>query len=329
MNPSPPAERDGPLALGVLGCGFIARRVHLPALVSLPGAEVTAIAETDPVAREEANRIAPGARAFADYTELLDTAKIDAAVVCLPNVLHGEAARAVLERGRHLYLEKPIATDLDAARSVLEAWRRSGAVAMIGFNYRSHPRYERARASLRGGKLGEIVAVRTVFTGADRAMPEWKRSRASGGGVLLEKGSHHVDLVRFLLGEIHEVSCSLDDRSARLGLRVSTGVPVDCLFEEGTRDVDRFEIEGRRGTLTIDRHRPWFSLRPDALRKLARPRYEPSYRRALGRFLDAARAGRQTAPDLLDGFRSLDVIMAAEESARTGRPVAPGYVEAA
>jgi predicted dehydrogenase len=309
----------------VLGCGTIARLVHLPALTSLPGVQVTAIAEPNPASRAEARKLVPATREFEDYSELLEHAQIDAAVVCLPSVLHAEAADAVLERGRHLYLEKPIATDLDAARGVLEAWRRSGAVAMIGFNYRSHPRYERARASVQAGKLGEIVSARTVFTGGDRAMPDWKRSRARGGGVLLEKGSHHVDLVRFLLGEVRDVSCDLSDRSATLRMRLSSGTAVECRFAEGTADVDRFEIEGRHGRLAIDRHGRWLSLSPDSLRKLARRDYEPSYRRSLARFVEAVRTGEQASPDLEDGYRSLAVIVAAEESARTGRPAAPEY----
>jgi predicted dehydrogenase len=313
------------LALGVLGCGTIARLVHLPALASLPCVQVTAIAEPDAVNRAEARKLVPAAREFEDYSELLEHAQIDAAVVCLPSALHAEAATAVLERRRHLYLEKPIATDLDGARGVLEAWRRSGVLAMIGFNYRSHPRYERARASLRRGQLGEIVAARTVFTGGDRAMPDWKRSRASGGGVLLEKGSHHVDLVRFLLGEVRDVSCDLSDNSATLQLRLSSGAAVECRFAEGVADVDRFEIEGRNGKLAIDRHGRWLSLSPDALRKLVRRDYEPSYRRSLARFVEAVRTGVPGSPDLEDGYRSLAVIVAAEESARTGRPVAPEY----
>jgi predicted dehydrogenase len=156
-------------------------------------------------------------------------------------------------------------------------------------------------------------------------MPEWKRSRASGGGVLLEKGSHHIDLVRFLLGEVRDVSCDLSDHSATLHLRLSSGAEVECRFAEGTADVDRFEIEGRDGKLAIDRHGRWFSLSADALRKLVRREYEPSYRRSLARFVEAARTGVPASPDLEDGYRSLAVIVAAEDAARTGRPTVPEY----
>jgi predicted dehydrogenase len=317
------------LSLAILGCGVIARRVHLPALVSLPGARVTAIAEPQAAARAEAKRIVPGAAEFGDYVELLDTADIDAAVVCLPNALHAEAATAVLERRRHLYLEKPIATDLDSARSLVATWRQSGAVAMIGFNYRAHPRYEQVQARLRAGRLGQIVSARTVFTGADGAMPDWKRSRATGGGVLLEKGSHHVDLVRFLLGEVVSVQAMLEDRAATLRLRVASGATVESRFEEGSADQDRLELTGRKGRLEIDRHGRWLALHLDALRKLVRRDYEPSYRRALKRFVDAAGTGKQTSPDLDDGFRSLAVLVAAEKSARTGQPAVPEQLEAA
>jgi predicted dehydrogenase len=128
------------------------------------------------------------------------------------------------------------------------------------------------------------------------------------------------------------------------------GLLVQSLFSIGAAEDDRFEVYGSAGKLTVDRHeslavelsgpsrgRRLAATRRElgalargayAMRKLRRPQAEPSYALALARFAAAARANRPTAPDFLDGLRSLAVIEAAEESARSGRAAAPSLVGA-
>ncbi|HEY7461845.1 MAG TPA: Gfo/Idh/MocA family oxidoreductase [Gemmatimonadota bacterium] len=339
------------LRVALLGYGRIARLVHLSALERLPGVEVVAVAELDPTRRAQGLRRVPGARGYADWAEALAAAECDAVVVCLPNALHAEAAAAAFRTGKHVYLEKPLATDAEGAERALAAWRESGRVGMIGFNYRVNALVEAARARLSAGRIGEVVGMATVFSAAERELPEWKRRRASGGGALLDKGSHHVDLVHHLLGlEVREVfgtvwSKRTEDDNAALTLRLEGGALVQSLFSLSSADADRLEVHGGRGRLELDRLRS-LDVRvdlPDAdgsplgrlaaavraaargpygWRRILRPASESSYAAALGRFAAAALAGRPARPDLWDGWRSLRVLLAAEESARAGRPVA-------
>lgn len=340
------------LKIGLIGCGRIAQLVHLRVLTALPGARLVAVAEPDAQRRAAAGRQAPGAVACADYRELLALPELDAAVICLPPALHAEAAIAALARGKHVYLEKPLATDLDEGERVLAAWRRAGTVGQIGFNYRFTPLVGAARDHLRAGRLGTLAGARTTFTSAPRALPDWKRSRASGGGVLLDLASHHLDLVRFLFErEVIEVAAQLrsqrgEDDGAMVLLRLADGLPVQSFFSTGAVEEDRIEIYGQAGKLTIDRHlsgaaevtaatleRARLTRLRHALRSLAGttylrdkvrgPAYLASYRAALGHFVARARAGQPATPDLLDGYRSLALVAAAEEAARGGRTVAP------
>ena len=149
-----------PLRIGLIGCGHMGRVVHLNILRRLPQVEVVALAEPDAQRRKAASRKVPRAAVFADYHELLHRSEIDATVICLPNALHAEAATATLQSGKHLYLEKPLAINLDDGRKLLDVWRRSGQVAMIGFSYRFNPLHQQVRRHIQAGRLGELIAVR-------------------------------------------------------------------------------------------------------------------------------------------------------------------------
>jgi predicted dehydrogenase len=338
------------LNVGVVGCGFIAQAVHLPTLSRLSGVRVAALAEPDACRLEQATRLTPEAATSADYRELLTRRDVQAVIVSLPSALQAEVGIATLTAGKHLYLEKPMATDLADADRLLVAWRRSDLLAMIGFNYRFHPLHVEARRAIQQGRIGELIAVRSVFSSRRGAPPEWKRTRRTGGGVLLDLGSHHFDLLPYLLGvPIREVQATIrsvatDDDFAAVTLHLDNGVVVQSLFHIGAHPEDRIEVYGQGGTLVVDRFR---SLRPEVkddptpasrLGRLRRtlaeavgspllrqdvlaPAREPSYEPALRHFVDCIRAGRPPSPSLWDGRRSLGIVIAAEQSAHTGRPV--------
>lgn len=338
------------LRVGLIGCGRIVQLVHLNVLAGLPDVEVLALAEPDPQRLKEAVRRVPKAIAFADWQELLFKSDVEALVICLPNALHAPAAEAALKRGKHVYLEKPIATSLNEGRSLLEVWRNAGTVGMVGFNYRFNPLYRAAKQYIQSGKLGELVSVRTVFSSASRTLPPWQQKRESGGGVLLNLASHHIDTVRFLFEEeVTEVwaqvrSLSTEGDSAALEMRLSSGLLVQSFFSMSAVDEDRLDIYGKAGKLSCDRYelpnleivpatRDYSRLKPlgrrlksllnspNLVEKILAPSHEPSYRAAFAHFVAAARSNQLTRPDFWDGYCSVAVIEAAEESARTGKSV--------
>jgi predicted dehydrogenase len=350
------------LRVGVAGCGRVARAAHIPALARDASVELVALADCDARNLQDAARCAPHATLFADWRELFERSGAEAVVVCLPNALHAEAARAALARSRHVYLEKPLATNMTDARALVEAARLAprDVVAMIGFNYRFNRLYEEARAVVAAGALGEIVAARTIFSTAGGGVePEWKRARASGGGALLDLGSHHFDLVRFLLGhEAREVfaetwSRRAEDDCACVQMRLEGGAVVQSFFSTCATEEDRIEIYGSEGRLTLDRYlslAPRVTARtmrgarlaqlrhglktlrraPYPFEKLRAPLREPSFTRALRAFVAASLAGGvgDALPNFDDGLRSLALVEAAEESARERRTVAVEFDDA-
>lgn len=338
------------LKVGLIGCGRIAQLVHINVLASLPGVKLVALAEPDPQRREAACRLVPGALALTDYQELLALSDVEAVVISLPTWLHVEAAIAALNCGKHLYLEKPLATNLADADRLIAAWRESEVKAMIGLNYRFNPLHIEARALLQAGRIGEVFSVRSIFTSRGGELPAWLQKRETGGGVLLELASHHFDLLPYLLGsQVREVESTIEsliseNDYAALTMRLEDDTMVQSCFFFGSWREDCFEVYGRQGKLVIDRFR---SLRveltedPDASSRFQRlrhtlglimhsrllgddllaPKREPSYAMALAHFVDCVHHDHVPSPDLLDGRRSLAIVEAAEESARTGQMV--------
>ena len=323
--------------------------MHLPLLRRAHGVTLVGVADPSPEARERAHRIG-GVDTVADPVELIGRENVSAVVICARTDRHAELALAAAESGKHFYLEKPIATSLEDGRRVVEAARRAGVLGMVGFNHRFHPLHVRARTLLGGGAIGTVEAVQTSFCEpvAVGSMPEWKRFRATGGGVLLDLASHQVDLVRWFLGdELERVEASVtsrltEDDVARVGLRTVRGVTVAGFFSFRAGRGDHIRFFGEHGVLHLDRYAPRLELvrtRTDVgavrrrripplwassswqARKLARPAYEPSYRRSLEAFIEALRGGKPELPSLEDGLRSLEVVLAAEASSRVGEPV--------
>ena len=338
------------LRVGIIGCGRIAREVHLPVLARHAMVRIAALADPDESRLSQARQLTPAAVAFRDFRDLVANDSLDAVVVCAPTGLHAGIARAVLDRGLHLYLEKPIAASIEEAEPLLESWRRQGKVAMVGFNYRFHPLFQSAREVIDSGKLGALLAVRSVFSTWIEDLRAWKTTRATGGGVLLDLASHHVDLIHYLFGQdVAEASAQVrsgraEADTASVELRLQNGLLVQSFFSLSSVEEDQLEIYGEAGRLRVDRYLSVdcevrsregarsrlgqiaaalnFVRRPVYLaRKMRAAGHEPSYAAALDHFIGAIRNGTPASPDLLDGYRSLLVIEAAEQSARTGMRV--------
>jgi predicted dehydrogenase len=324
----PPAT----VRVGLIGCGAIASAVHLRALGRLSGVRVTALADPSSDARDRARRLAPDAVAFADADELLARPDIDAVVVTTPSGMHASLAIATLETQRHLYLEKPIASTLEDGRRVAAAAAHDGLVAVVGFNWRFQPLMARARELVLAGAIGEIRAVSTAFC-EPGPLPAWKRARAEGGGVLLDLGSHHFDLIHWLLAaRVERVEASLrseesDQDSASVRLFLDDSRVASSFFSFRAARADSLELFGERGVIRIDRYARTLSLQgqrarvatPSVVawraRAFLRSGSEPSWTHSLRRFVEAIRGADVELPTLADGLRSLEVVSAAEQAA--------------
>ncbi|MEO7366338.1 MAG: Gfo/Idh/MocA family oxidoreductase [Gemmatimonadaceae bacterium] len=352
MTSSSPRAVSGPIRVAVIGCGVVAQTAHLPLLRRLNDFSVVAIADTNPDALTTAAPIAKRARQTADYRELLTPWIADAVVLSLPTAMHAEAGTAAFDAGLHVYLEKPVATGIADAMPLLDSWRASRRVGMIGHNYRFNPLYVKLKQMLAGGRIGTPRDARMAFTTAAGGTPSWRDRRAEGGGALLDLGTHEIDLARFLFdSEVAFVTATIESRRsehdrAEMLLEFENDVFVKITLELGDTFADRMQVIGETGSLYVDRaesldvqftpaaNTPLSSGEFAAMlpsprarathlyAKLRAPFNEPSFALSLKAFGNAITTGMPASPDLDDGFAALAVIAAAELSSREGRKVA-------
>ncbi len=344
-----------PLSVGIIGCGY-AGGLHLAALRSLPEARVTAVADADEAARRRIAERGGGLATFADYRALLDQRSIDAVAILTPPALHLEMTLAALDAGKHVVLEKPITRDMEEADQLLERAARARPRVIVGYNLRFHRQLQEARRRIAEGAIGPVEFLRGVASSTyqfGRPLPEYRRRRDLGGGVLVELAVHHFDLWRYLLDddveEITAVSRSThgDDTTAAVVARMASGVMVTSVFSEHAAAQHEVEIYGERGRIQASLYRfDGFDLAPvgrahdgHPVRRLGRlagalgrlPHalramqhggvFLESFRSLWQHFVHGALDGTPLAPNLEDGRRSLQVALAAVHSADHGRAV--------
>jgi len=149
-------------------------------------------------------------RTASDWKAVIADPNIDVVSVCLPNYLHTEVTLAALTAGKHVLCEKPLALDALSARPVRDAARSANCVSGTVFNYRRIPAVADIKARIEAGELGEPVQISVLFQcdyAADPLLPHsWRYEFAKAGpGALLDVGTHAVDMMRFLFGDISEV----------------------------------------------------------------------------------------------------------------------------
>jgi predicted dehydrogenase len=348
--------------VGIVGCGRVSSLRHLPALRRVPTASVVALADVDRARLEALAREFGIARGYSSHEELIADPDVEAVAVCVPADLHAEVAVAALDAGKDVLIEKPLALRLDDAERVREAAARSRGTVMIGLNLRWHRLVRTARALVEAGAVGELEAIRTVFTSSfdyrETARP-WRFRREAGGGALVEMGAHHLDLWRFLGGlEVEEVFASSrsredDDETAVVVGVLGGGVRAETLVSQRSTNVNEVEIFGERGRLRVSCYRSdGLGLQlgrgfggdlGHRLRGLARAAaqvpafvrslrhgsdYVDSYTAEWRHFGAAASGGVPADPGVEDGVRNVEILVAALESLDTARAVRVGELGA-
>jgi myo-inositol 2-dehydrogenase / D-chiro-inositol 1-dehydrogenase len=190
------------LRLGMIGAGWIADR-HLQSVSELPQVSVVAVADLD---RTRAERVASaaGAAMYDGWQAMLDHEQLDAVMVLTPPLAHREPLEAAVERGLPVYLEKPVARTHDDAVAIADAVRRAGALVAVGYQYRALDFLPDLAAAAAADPLGLLAS---YSAGATAGRP-WFVQQAQGGGQVLERASHQIDLQRAIAGEVDWVQAA-------------------------------------------------------------------------------------------------------------------------
>jgi predicted dehydrogenase len=255
----------------IIGYGFISERGHAPAY-ALPGAtrfEIAAIAETCAARREMARAAFPSAHIYDCHNALLDAERgnVDFVDVSTPPSEHARIAQAALLRGYHVLCEKPLATSLEEARSMVATARQARRVLFPCHNYKHAPVVKAVRDILDAREIGRVhlVTLQTFRTTHAKGVEEWRRDwrrerRFSGGGIAMDHGSHTFYLAFDWLGAyptaITAKMSTLGDFDTEdnfaCAMTFPTGMATAHLtWTAGVRKV-LYTIHGERGAVRVE-----------------------------------------------------------------------------
>ncbi|HET9058834.1 MAG TPA: Gfo/Idh/MocA family oxidoreductase [Acidimicrobiales bacterium] len=335
------------VGIGVLGCGTIGP-LHAAAAEGLGGAHLVAVADMVP---ERAAKLAAhhGVRACAGIQELLALPGVDLVCVCTPSGTHAELGVQVAEAGRHVVVEKPIDTNLDAAGRLARSCAGAGVELSVIFQHRFDAGVSRLRDALAKGEIGPVAMVEgrawwyrpQSYYDADA----WRGTYAMDGGALMNQGVHLVDLMLHLFGPAREVGARVTTAAHAMEAEDSAVVHMQMASGAlGVLSVSTATFPGVAETLTVSGPRAGVSLQAGQVSswKVAggdrtEARGEAAFSAALGSknlavdahrsqlqdVVDAVRSGGRPAVGAKDGWDALALVLAAYGSARTGRVAVP------
>jgi predicted dehydrogenase len=268
---------------------------------------------------------------YTSYREMLRKSRLDAVDICLPHDLHAPAAVAALESGKHVIVEKPIATSLRDADRMISASRKAGKTLMVALNQRYDPANEKIKQMIDSGKLGKLLCIR-VDHNQNVLIPSdhWIRSQDRlGGGVLIGSGIHRVDLLRWFGGEVGMVSSFSAHQPDRMEGEVASIVSVN--FHSGAvgevtaiwavRRSPWYEgvwVYGTEGS--IYRINDLFWDGPEGYVKLEVSEGD-TFARELSHFGQCILSGETSLTSGDEARRSLEIVIAAYRSVNEGRMV--------
>jgi len=210
------------IGLGIIGLGYVGK-LHLRHSLKIPNVHHIAVSDLSRKALNEAKN-AGIKRIFANYEQLLKESNIDAVIIALPTHLHLQCAKQAAEAGKHILLEKPIARNVEEAKEIVTTAQKNSVKLMMGYHLRFNKSLHELKTKMESGTLGDVEIAYATFISSGpffhRAeshtplpVPEWWfNKKLTGGGALIDVGSHMINLLRWYFGEITDIKSYLGHR---------------------------------------------------------------------------------------------------------------------
>jgi predicted dehydrogenase len=325
---------------GIIGMGDIADRVTAPAMSEAADSRLVAVMRRDLAKAEELARKHGVPRAYGSVEELVQDDDVHAVYVSTPVYVHAEQTIRSAESGKHVLCEKPMAMDVQEAQRMIDACDANDVKLMVCYYQRFNRRHRKIKELIGSGTIGQVTAARVNMSGLLSDNPEaWRQKpELGGGGNLMDCGSHAVDLLRYLVGEVTQVSALVDtlafdyavDDTATMLLKFDGGAQGVVTSHWSTLIPDPNEssslaIFGTAGTITSaplhDKHSRG-TLKVLTENEQAEYHFQGSTHVAmLQAFAASIERGELVPVTGYDGLRVSKVIAAAYESSRSGRAV--------
>ncbi|MCU1382487.1 MAG: NAD-dependent epimerase/dehydratase [Acidobacteria bacterium] len=254
------SQQHKPVRIAVVGCGAVTQSFHLPVLAGHAGVSIAALVDPD-VARARRLAALYHAPTVLPSAEELDGTVADAALIATPAFLHAPGSIALMNRGLHVLVEKPMALTLADGERMVTTARDRGVILTVGLFRRLLPAIRLFRAALDAGQIGDLLNVTAevgdAYTWNLTTLAGMRRQEA-GGGMLVDMGSHVLDLLLYI--------CDATPALVEYTDNAGSGIETDCTIELGlsrrgvfvpahvelsrTRKLtNAIRVEGTRGTL--------------------------------------------------------------------------------
>jgi predicted dehydrogenase len=334
---------DKRYGVGLAGISWVSHE-HIKAFQNNPHTRVVALQSAS---RENADqaRVRHGltdAEVYTDYEKMLADPRVDIVTICSTNEKH--AAQGILgaQAGKHLLIEKPVALTLEDLRALRAAINRAGVKSIVSFVLHWNPYFESIRAFIDGGAMGKVFYGEVDYFSGNwqkwYAGLNWVRTRSQGGSAYLAAGCHAVDGLRFFMpGDVSEVYalagnftglmewdatiCSLlKFKDGRIG-------KTACVLEGNNKYWFNVRLHGPDGTVVGNKFRTsllpgtttWAefeTIMPDTPEVSHHP-----FQGEIDHLVDGIVNDAPISPDINDAAITHEIIFAAEQSAREGKPV--------
>jgi len=337
-----------PIKVGVIGCGRIGI-VHLGAINKAPGVVPVVVSNPTVSKAEDAAKKFGVPKFTGDAMEVITDPEVEAVWICSPSQFHADQIKACAANGKHVFCEKPIATDLAETVEAINACNEAGVKLMIGLQRRFDANFLRVRQAIEQKEVGDTIIIKTCSR--DPAPPPYEYVKG-GGGIFNDMAVHDLDMTRFLAGsdpiEILAVgSCHIDKSiqdlpgseafdTASCIVRYPGGVNamVDVCRQSSYGYDQRAEVLGTKGMIATDNVYPNtakifrndFTGNADMPYDFFLSRYFEAYVTETEAFCKSLVEDTPVPCTGIDGLVALTMSLAADKSAAEGRWVKPSEI---
>ncbi|MDD2431012.1 MAG: Gfo/Idh/MocA family oxidoreductase [Firmicutes bacterium] len=329
--------------IGVVGAGAIAENAHLAGYALIPDlCEIRAICDVNKERAEEMAKKFNIPEVYTDHKEMLAKADIDAVSVCTPNCTHAPITIDACNAKKHVLCEKPMATTVEECEAMVKAAEANNVQLMVGFTHRFYNYNQKAKELIQSGVIGKpfMARVRFAHEGPYISWPaksDWFFNKElAGGGALLDMGIHALDILRFLIGEIKDISANL--KTLVRNIEVEDNAVCAVNFENGAMGyvevgwssktgVLGIEIYGDDGSMIVDYNTP-IRIYVDKKKEIGGPGWVElkqytggGWDAEMKAFVQAIISGTPVPVDGDDGLVGVKIATAAYKSNDEGRRV--------
>jgi len=323
------------LGIGIIGCGRIGQK----RATSLGTGRLLACSDIDEN-RADSLASATGARKFRRWEELLALPELEAVIVATTHDSLAAITLAAVEAGRHVLVEKPAGRSAAEIEPLMEAATRRGVKVRVGYNHRCHRAFRKGYELYKSGDVGELMFLRARYGHGGRPgyEKEWRAvPEISGGGELIDQGSHLIDLSRWFLGDFTDVqgvaetcfwNMPVDDNAFMLLKTADRRVAflhASCTEWKNTFSMEiygrkgKLEISGLGGSYGVERlthYRMLPEMGPPETMIWEFPMEDDSFGYELAEFYDDILLDREPVPGLKDAWETLKIISRIYEESR-------------